>query len=252
MSDILTFVYWYLWILRSRNATVIYFQFWLYESWISPLILKAFEKKFDSVWLHGLLLFGLQPITEAVVLLLQTGDNKRQSKRQKSYFLKGYDLTLHNFTDLFKSPRRDSICFCLLRQWVLNVPTSSCCSFSQSVNSECCWGGTCWPPLCSWSFSWSRRLSASLDFKKAWWTWEKLWGAVHHPSTHSIYLPIDPFIRLQRVFADIFPRLFCSRGSQSTHWRRAEGPGTIPQRTVFHLEKRRKSYHHVWLQNTIH
>lgn len=173
---------------QVKKWYVIYFQFWLCESRISPLILEVFEKKSDSAWLHGLFLFGLQPITEAVVLLLQTRDNKRQSKRQKSYFLKGYDLTLHNITDLFRSLRSDSICFCLLWQWVLNVPTSSCCSFSQSVNSECCWGGTCWPPLCSWSFSWSRRLSASLDFKKAWWTWEKLWGAVHHPSTRSIYL----------------------------------------------------------------
>lgn len=141
---------------------------------------------------------------------------------------------------LFKSLRSDSICFCLLRQWVLNVPTSSCCSFSQSVNSESCWGGNCWLPLSSWSFSWSRRLSASLDFKKAWCTWKKLWGPVHHPTIHSAHLPVNLIIHLQWVFAEMFPHLFRSQGSQSTHWRTAASPGTIPQTTASHLEKNEK------------
>lgn len=255
-----------------------YFHFWLYECWRSPLIMKVFEKKLDFVWLHRLFFFGVQPLTEAIVLLLQTREQKSQVK--KHVFL--HVLTSHcsfwdswskwpdfalccwlnvitwlyviaipevetylkSFADfllepkksyLFKSLRSDSICFCLLRQWVLNVPTSSCCSFSQSVNSESCWGGTCWLPLSSWSFSWSRRLSASLDFKKPWWTQEKLWGPIHHPTIYSIYLPINLLIHLQRVFAEKFPHLFCSLGSQSTHWRTAASPGTILQMTAFHL-----------------
>lgn len=37
----------------------------------SPLILKVFEKMFDSDRLHGFLLSALQPLTDAVMLLLE-------------------------------------------------------------------------------------------------------------------------------------------------------------------------------------
>lgn len=94
-----------------------------------------------------------------------------KDKNHATHCLQGLWCTTYLQTSasyLFRSLRSDSICFCLFWQWLLNVLTSSRCSLSQSVISDCCSEGTCLPPLCSWSSSWSRRLSASLDFKNAW------------------------------------------------------------------------------------
>lgn len=163
----------------------------------------------------------------------------------------------------------------------ISRPTLQTCLSRWGVTpfvSACCGSGfwTCPPPPAALSASrWTRRvaveepagrlsaadLSAAPDvslhpliLRKPNGRDQKLWGAIHHQTPDSIYLAIDLFIYLQRVSAGIFPCLFCSQGSQSTHWRTAASPGTTLQRTAFHLQKMKKCYYHVyktWLVNRI-
>lgn len=57
-----------------------------------------------------------------------------------------------------------------------------------------------------------------------------------------LYLITDLYasVHLQSVFAETFPHVFCSLGSQNIRLQTAAGPGTIPQMTVFHLRKKHK------------
>lgn len=76
MCDMLTFVH----VILMHLCFLLHVSF--YECWRSPLILKAFEKRFDFVRLHRLFFFALQPITEATMLLLQTREQKTHIQKK--------------------------------------------------------------------------------------------------------------------------------------------------------------------------